>query len=371
MLWVEKEIHDRKPPATEDRPGFDRFGFLPFDTKCKFAGGSIEPVANYAEIVKWVRQHLYYPNLVARPEERFEPGILFPPTAWRQQHDPTSDDPIRVVVGSQAPPLLHRVPTSHYISLDGVADPQAEREGATAFLTKLFGFVQDAPTQFWDWWFDGAVSIKGSDLLLAPVVLEHFISHAYATWQSWAQNPQQLMISLLKMHGHAPGYRWHWERFSWEYTVTDTCYKVADTVWPGRFRTNGMPAGRKPNHGDRIKHMAKEFGLRFGLEEDEWVNFVVCLRNELLHEARWCDAQPSTKGTDASFRAPHFLHELNQRLIVALLGYQNSFVVSVLAHAVQRAFRPYEVRPLFARSPRSAPRRFTPAGGHDIRSPVS
>ena len=321
-------MHDRAPPATEARPGFDRFGFLPFNTSCRFQGASIEPVSNYDAVSLWVREHLYYPKLLARPQERFEPGILFPPAAWRQRHDPVTDEAIGTVIGSYEPAVLHRVPVSHYISLDGVGDPSDQRERATGFLIRLFGLLQDSPTQFWDWWFDGAVSIKGSDLFLAPVVLEDFASTAYSNWLGWPPYAQQLMISLLKMHLHAPGYRWHWERFSWEYTVTDTCFKVADTVWPGRFRRNGLPTGRAPDHRDRIKRMVQEFGLRHQLREEEWINYIVCLRNELLHEARWCGAQPSTKATDEALRAPHFLHELNQRLIVAILGYANDFVAT-------------------------------------------
>ncbi len=146
VLWVETQMYDRQPPATEHRAGFDRFGFLPFDTSCEFQGGTIEPVANYLEVSTWVRQHLYYPNLVARPGERFEPGILFPPVAWRERHHAMTDAPVGTLVGSYEPAALHRVPTSHYIPLQGVVDPETQRERSTGFLTKLFGFIQDTDT---------------------------------------------------------------------------------------------------------------------------------------------------------------------------------------------------------------------------------
>ncbi|MBI1814043.1 MAG: hypothetical protein HYR72_03615 [Deltaproteobacteria bacterium] len=327
MFLVEKEMHDRQPPPTTERDGWDRFGFLPSHASCQFKGGAIEPVPNYDDVWKWVQHHLYFENLLAQPSSSFEPGILFPPLSWRQQHDPRTDDLVSVVPGSEGPALLHRVPTSHYVRLDDVV-AGAEREGSVGFVTNVIGFLYDAPTQFWDWWFDGPVSIGGKSLHPVPLVLQDFVSHAYATWRAWGPEPQQLMISLLNMHGRAPGHRWHWERFSWEYTVTDACYKVADTVCPGRFRRHGKAKGKRPKHGDRIKLMCREFGLPFGAEEDAWVNFAVCLRNELLHEARWSGAQPSTKGSDAAFRAPRFLHKLNQRLIVGLLDYRNGFLAS-------------------------------------------
>jgi hypothetical protein len=74
--------------------------------------------------------------------------------------------------------------------------------------------------------------------------------------------------------------------------------------------------------------MCREFGLKFEVEESNWVKFAVCLRNELIHEARWCGTQPSTKSSSPAFMAPRILHKLNQRLITGLLGYQNAFVPS-------------------------------------------
>jgi hypothetical protein len=92
-----------------------------------------------------------------------------------------TDQALGVVPGSAGPPLLHRVPTSHYLHLDGVADLMTEREGATGFVTKLIGFLYDTPTQFHDWWFDGPTSIATKSLDPAQMVLEHFMSHAYTT----------------------------------------------------------------------------------------------------------------------------------------------------------------------------------------------
>lgn len=328
MLTVEKEICDRQPPTTEERAGWDRFGFLPSSEGCQFQGGAIESVTNYENMKKWVQDHLCHENLLAQRGNAFEPGTLFPPVSWRQRHDPTTDEFLGVVPGSAGPALLFHVPTSHYLRLDGVADLMAAREGAAAFVTKLVGFLYDAPTQFHDWWFDGPRSIATNNLYPAQMVLEDFVSHAYAMWQQWGLETQQLMISALNMHGRAPSHQWYWERFTWEYTVTDACYNIADKVWPGRFRVKGRSNGRQPKHGERVKLMCREFGLRFGVDEDSWVNYAVCLRNELIHEARWCSAQPSTKSSDLAFRAPRMLHKLNQRLITGLFGYRNTFVAS-------------------------------------------
>src|SRR5712691_6101627 len=94
VLRVEKEVHDRQPLPTEERAGCDRFGFLPSNVGCQFQGGAIEPVTNYEEVKKWVQEHLCRENLLAQQGSTFEPGILFPPQAWKQAHDPATDEPL-------------------------------------------------------------------------------------------------------------------------------------------------------------------------------------------------------------------------------------------------------------------------------------
>ncbi len=74
--------------------------------------------------------------------------------------------------------------------------------------------------------------------------------------------------------------------------------------------------------------MCNEFGIPFGADEENWTKHAVDLRNNLIHQARWCGSQISTKTTDDAERAPLILHKLNQRLIAAVLEYQNVFVRS-------------------------------------------
>jgi len=176
--------------------------------------------------------------------------------------------------------------------------------------------------QFHDWWFDGPISIAGKSLDPPQPVVEDFVSHCYGVWRSWPTTVQQLAISMLLMHTRAPGYRWYWERFAWEYTVTDACYKIAEAVWSARLPT------KRPGHAERISTMCRTFGVSFETDERDWVTYAVALRNELLHEVRYAGAQPSSHGTNAGVLAPRMPHKLNQRLIVALLGYENGFVGS-------------------------------------------
>ncbi len=324
MFWIDTEYFDREsPPATEVREGWDRFGFLPSNIACHFEGGAIAPVSNFDAVSNWVQKHLRFDNPLAQPNGGFVPGTLFPPRSWRELQDPGNPDQVEVVPGSAGIALLQRVASSHYLRLDDAVDPVAKREGAAGFIIKLVGFMYDAPTQFWDWWFDGPVSI-GRGIRTPPKVFADFVSIAFANWREWDPASQQGMISALNMHSRAPAHGWYWERFCWEYAVTDACFRIAKTVWPERIRLYGK--GLK--HSDRIPIMCREFGLQFDREEAEWAKYAVDLRNELIHEARWCGAQPSSNAPDDSAQAPYRLHKLNQRLIVALLGYKNDFASS-------------------------------------------
>jgi hypothetical protein len=64
-------------------------------------------------------------------------------------------------------------------------------------------------------------------LCKAPATGEHFLSHAYREWQTWAQETRRQFTNILYMLNRAPSYEWDWEHFIMEYTVFDACYKVA------------------------------------------------------------------------------------------------------------------------------------------------
>ncbi len=131
------------------------------------------------------------------------------------------------------------------------------------------------------------------------------------------------MISVLQMHSRAPGHQWYWEQFAWEYTVTDALFAIAVDLAPMYLR---RPDGRKMNHRDRITAMISAFGLSLTDEEREWIDLIIRLRNELIHEARWAGQHPSTKTPRRAVHAGPILHQINQRLIVSLLGFQTSFI---------------------------------------------
>lgn len=147
------ELLDRDdPPATTEREGFDRFGFVSYPVGCTFTGGEIVPVDEHAAVAAWAEIHTYRTNLLPLTpgrDWRSESRVLFPPTAETSSMDPrdfeNGDFSRRVPIpNTRQPATLQRVPVSHHIRLDDFPDLTA-REAATGFVTKAFTFLFDAP----------------------------------------------------------------------------------------------------------------------------------------------------------------------------------------------------------------------------------
>jgi hypothetical protein len=117
------------------------------------------------------------------------------------------------------------------------------------------------------------------------------------------------------LHNRGPGYHWDWERLQTEYQVLDAFYAVARTRY-------NLP---KSKHPKRIEILCKQFGL---YRPADLVERIVNLRNNLIHEALWGGKMPGTAGDEESFYAPIWLRRFNQRLGLAILGFENDYVSS-------------------------------------------
>jgi hypothetical protein len=124
------------------------------------------------------------------------------------------------------------------------------------------------------------------------------------------------MTNVLFMHSRAPSYEWDWERFTIEYMVLDGCWKLAESI-------HGI---KGKYHSDRIEKFCKKFAIPYEVKR---VNSLVALRNELFHETLWDRSQPCTAVAADTFLKPYDLRQLNQRLIPALLGYNNRYVHTI------------------------------------------
>jgi hypothetical protein len=282
----------------------DRFGFLPCDWTFEFSGGEICPIPEIDEIRRRVAA---YTN---------EDGFLYPPLSYRVRLDLKTDQVLGRIPGTERPAHLHPVPPSHELRLRLPSTLEEARKGPGAFILHLLAYLFGIRLQFHDWWFDSRVAIRmGQTHNTYPnkAAAEHFLSHCYRVWVSWSAEEQKLITNLLFMHSRAPSYEWDWEQFAIEYMVFDGCWKLARR----RHAVPDVP------HNHRVKAACQ----RFGIPCDDILAKKICdLRNELFHETLWDGSQPCTAVKTDAFMCSDHLRRLNQRLIPALLGYNNEYV---------------------------------------------
>lgn len=294
----------------------DRFGFLPCDWTIKFDGGEISPIPGIYKVRRRLEKYTK------------EDGFLYPPLSHRVHLDLKTGKVLRKIPGTERAALLHRVPPSHELHLRVSGTTNEVRKGPAAFVIHLLAYLFGIRLQFHDWWFDSRVPIRMGqthNIHFYTATVEDFLSHCYATWQGWSSEEQKLITNVLFMHSRAPSYEWDWERFAIEYMVFDGCWKLARQ----RYGVQDAP------HQDRIKKACERFGIPI---DNGLVRRIVSLRNDLFHETLWDGSQPCTAGSADASQQPYNLRRLNQRLIPALLGYNNRYVHSIWWSLSARSF---------------------------------
>jgi hypothetical protein len=279
----------------------DRFGFLPCEYAIEFGGGTISPVPNYDEIRASVEEHTYddgflYPHLTRRVSELDEKTE----TKW-------------------PPSLTYQISASHELGLSSGGTLEELRRGPSGFVIHLLAYLFGVRLQFHDWWVDGRMPIRSThNIHVTKTIAEDFLSYCYQIWRKWPERNQKLISNLLFMHSRAPSYEWDWERFMIEYMVVDGCWKLFEYVGKNEYVDK-----RKPGHGDRIKTLCHNWDIP---ADNTLIDSIVKLRKDLFHETIWDGSQPCTGVNSEAFVQAYNLRQLNQRLIPALLGYNNSYV---------------------------------------------
>jgi hypothetical protein len=282
----------------------DYFGFLPVKWEFRFADGSISPIAEFDSVSEEVDREIN------------EDGFMYPPVSRRFRLDFRTMEPLEEVSKTKRPALLHPVPTSHLIHSAAPGTTEAFRKGPGSFLMHLLAYLFGIRLQFHDWWFDSRIPMRlalNHNVHPDKETAGDFLSHCYDAWQAWPAEDQKLITNLLSMHSRAPAYEWDWERFTIEYMVFDGCWKLARR----RHALRDVP------HNYRINEACQRFGIPY---DDALAKKICDLRNELFHETLWDWSQPYTAVSTDAFMCPYHLRRLNQRLIPALLGYNNGYV---------------------------------------------
>ncbi len=280
----------------------DFFGYLPYESQISFTGGKVSPRQDFHDVVAWVNKHS---NL---------DGFLYPPNEQQLRTDDISSEEWQAVPNTQRPALLHRIPPSHELCLDSLAEAEDARKSSGSFIIYLLAYLFGVRLQFCDWWFDGRIPVKSThNIRPTKKTVEKFLSHCYQLWKSWPATEQKLITNVLYMHSRAPSYEWDWEQFTIEYMVVDGCWRLAEQQYNLR----------KCGHKERINVLCRKFDIPLN---EALVKNIVELRKNLFHETLWDNSQPCTATNGPGFAASLHIRKLNQRLIPAILRYDTQYV---------------------------------------------
>lgn len=244
-------------------------------------------------------------------------GYVYPPVGHTKQYKPGWKRP-RKVPQSERPLLLHRLPTTHELTLSGSrAGSHTARRGKAGLVMYLLGAIYGYRCHFHDWWVDGRVPNK-PDLDHWPASPEQaalIIDKALATWSQWPLQSRRGYMNLLYLHPRAACYETEWERFQAEYQVFDSISAVASRIKPFADR----------RHGQRFYQLGRRFRIPM---KRPLVTRLVRLRNNLVHEGIWDGGMPGEARRLDSYYASLWLHSLTSRLLLALLGVRGVYVQS-------------------------------------------
>lgn len=282
----------------------DHFGYIPERLDLLWQHGQVRALEQFHDAVAWFKQYVH-------PKEHY----LYPPLVHSRKgsHNGSSEK----IEGTDRPALLHRLPATHELHVfDVTLDREVARYADGGFIIHFIGFLFGRRCQFSDWWVDGRVPAKAqTDFGVHGYGLaSRCLEQALTAWRMWPSKARTVLINAMFLHNRAPLYEWDWERFQAEYQVLDALYAVAECVH--RVKAKG--------HQDRIRALCDHFGLH---RNDSLTKDMVELRNDLIHEALWGKQMPGT-APEGTFHMPIWLHRLNSRLGLALLGFQTDYVGS-------------------------------------------
>jgi len=278
----------------------DRLGFLNYPDEIDFEHGRIQPCAEFAEELRFVRQYehadgfMYPPMIQTHRMPLGEPGVPVP------------------IPNTSRPAAVFDMPLSHEIRIGSPLGNGDLRHEDGGLIIHLAAFFFGTRLQFEGWHFDGRVPTKPTNsFTYASGTPAHFIRWVYAKWKTWPQESRRRYTNILYMHARTDSCIWEWDRFIYRYMTFDAICKFHQEMDGIKFTT----------HNKRIIEMCRRYDIA---TNEEAIKDLVRLRNDLFHEALWDGTTPGRRAGE-NFLAEKWLGNLNAKLIVASSGYLNEF----------------------------------------------
>jgi hypothetical protein len=282
-----------------------RFGYWARKLELQFGGALIRPIANFEVVVQSMKQH-----------ERVANGWLYPPlVSGRDRRNASSGETIvyQRVFGVNA---------THCLCLPRTLHARALGEFLIALLGMLEG-LRLIPEK-WVHFYRAAVKPHTlSDVYCDRADLEQVLTIGQTFWKAKNARIKRLMFGAIHWRVFSESYEHEFERFSGQYTVLDTCWKMYQLLEP--------TAPKRLAHARRPKWLAKQYGLRL----PSWAKIrngrsaVATLRNGFFHEGLYGNGPIGfdyPKGFSGSIDFE--LAAFNTRLILAMLGVRSEYVRS-------------------------------------------
>ncbi|TSA19334.1 hypothetical protein D4R75_09990 [bacterium] len=280
----------------------DHIGFLNISEDFAFDGGRLTCSPNFAESKQTVESRT---NL---------DGYVYPWITHRARTNLRTGK-TRKLAHTERQTLLHQMPVSHDLVMEGTSDPIEARKFLSGFVMHCFSFLYGTRLQFHDWWLDGRIPMKSTvDVNVRLSAVDRFVSSAIHTWREKLDDRQRMVASnVLFLFAKSGSLEWDWEKCQMEYIVFDATFSLG---WNKPFN---------PPHAQRFEAICETYGL---LNNPDLTKLFVTLRNDLFHEALWDSGQPGTARSSIASYAPYNLRRFNHRLLTAILSGTSEYTKS-------------------------------------------
>lgn len=316
-----------------------KFGYWPRAMTLRAGSIVVEPLPDYQQTVESLGK-----------EGRVANGWFYPPLRTAR-HPKTSTETPRIYESVYQLTLTHRI----------VVRKSARARELAEFLIAALGLIEGLRLlpEGWVHFYRAAVKPHMlSDVDCTRQDLEAVLLRAEAFWREATAEIRRLMLGAVHWRLFAESYEHEFERFSGQYTVFDTCWKLLELLEPGwldRDMNNGKIPKRLRAWASRRSHAVRPalISRHFRMAVPSWArvrksrskNTPECrlsdLRNEFIHEGLY-GRRPIGFGHPKNFKGSidFQLAAFNTRLILALLGvncqYSRSSAETHCAFALDR-----------------------------------
>lgn len=234
-----------------------RFGYWPRKIELRTRRAVIRAVGNYDDIVESMEQN-----------ERVLNGWLYPPLTVEGERGTSPER--RTVIYERK----YRVDSTHCLSLPRTSSSRTLGE----FLIALLGMLEGLRLVPEGWFHFYRAAVKRhslSDIDCDHKDLEGVLAAAQGFWKRASREVRSLMFGAVHRRMLSESYEHEFERFSGQYIVLDTCWKIAgllDPHWLQRY----VHSGKIPKWTQRLagRRRTPRPGTHFGRRC--WQNSIGC-----------------------------------------------------------------------------------------------